>query len=412
MMMHATELERAGRLAAQLRVDSIRCSTEAGSGHPTSSLSAADLMAVLLVGHLRYDWDRPGLAANDHLIFSKGHASPLLYAMFRAVGVIGEEELVKTYRKFGARLQGHPTPVLPRVDVATGSLGQGLPDAVGICLAGRYLNRLPYHAWVLCGDSETAEGSIWEAIDKASHYRLGNLTAVIDVNRLGQRGPTELEWDMDRYARRFEAFGARPLVIDGHNLTGIDWALTQARADPDRPAVILARTVKAKGVPQLEDMNGWHGRALPAGMAASAVTALGGPTSMHTRGALPRCAPAARLTRDHAGTRRRRARRRGRQLHPRRGFRQGRPQPVLRDVHRRTGAGRRGHRPGHARLPAVRGHVRSGGRWPDWRRRSACTSSRSTGPGGPTWPGWTRSARRGSSPTCCPSRTPSSSPCP
>ena len=287
-MMDATELDRAGRLAAQLRVDSIRCSTEAGSGHPTSSLSAADLMAVLLVGHLRYDWDRPGLPANDHLIFSKGHASPLLYAMFRAVGVIGEEELVKTYRKFGARLQGHPTPVLPWVDVATGSLGQGLPDAVGVCLAGRYLDKLPYHAWVLCGDSETAEGSIWEAIDKASYYRLGNLTAIIDVNRLGQRGPTELEWDLDRYARRFEAFGARPLVIDGHNLTGIDRALTLAREDPDQPAVILARTVKAKGVPELEDINGWHGKALPAGMADRAIAALGGPTSMHTRNALPR----------------------------------------------------------------------------------------------------------------------------
>ncbi len=184
--MDDRELELAGRLAAQLRVDSIRCSTEARSGHPTSSLSAADLMAVL-AGHLRYDWDRPDLAANDHLIFSKGHASPLLYAMFRAAGVIGEAELVKTYRQFGARLQGHPTPVLPWVDVATGSLGQGLPDAVGVCLAGRYLDRLPYHAWVLCGDSETAEGSIWEALDKASYYRLGNLTAIVDVNRLGQR---------------------------------------------------------------------------------------------------------------------------------------------------------------------------------------------------------------------------------
>ncbi|HEY5356943.1 MAG TPA: transketolase [Streptosporangiaceae bacterium] len=280
-------LELAGRLAAQLRVDSIRCSTEAGSGHPTSSLSAADLMAVLLSGHLRYDWDRPGLPASDHLIFSKGHASPLLYAMFRAAGVISEEELVTTYRKFGARLQGHPTPVLPWVDVATGSLGQGLPDAVGVCLAGRYLDRLPYHAWVLCGDSETAEGSIWEAIDKASYYRLGNLTAIVDVNRLGQRGPTELEWDLDRYARRFEAFGARSLVIDGHDLPAIDRALTQARADPDRPAVILARTIKAKGVPELENINGWHGKALPAGMAARAIAALGGPTDLHTRAALP-----------------------------------------------------------------------------------------------------------------------------
>jgi transketolase len=280
-------LELAGRLATQLRVDSIRCSTEAGSGHPTSSLSAADLMAVLLVGHLRYDWDRPDLATNDHLIFSKGHASPLLYSMFRAVGVIDEAELVKTYRRFGARLQGHPTPVLPWVDVATGSLGQGLPDAIGVCLAGRYLDRLPYRAWVLCGDSETAEGSIWEALDKASYYRLGNLTAIVDVNRLGQRGPTELEWDLDGYARRVEAFGARPLIIDGHDLAAIDRALTEATSDPDGPSVILARTVKAKGVPELEDKNGWHGKALPADMAARAIAALGGPSDLHIATALP-----------------------------------------------------------------------------------------------------------------------------
>jgi transketolase len=281
------ELELAGRLATQLRVDSLRCSTQAGSGHPTSSLSAADLMAVLLVGHLRYDWDRPDQATNDHLIFSKGHASPLLYAMFRAVGVIDEAELVKTYRQFGARPQGHPTPILPWVDVATGSLGQGLPDAVGVCLAGRYLDRLGYHAWVLCGDGETAEGSIWEALDKASYYHLGNLTAIVDVNRLGQRGPTDLEWDLDRYTRRVETFGARPMVIDGHDLAAIDRALTEARSDPDRPSVILARTVNAKGVPELEDKNGWHGRALPPDIAARAIAALGGPTDLHVVTALP-----------------------------------------------------------------------------------------------------------------------------
>jgi transketolase len=201
--------------------------------------------------------------------------------MFRAVGVIDETELIKTYRRFGARLEGHPTPLLPWVDVATGSLGQGLPDAVGVCLAGRFLDRLDYHAWVLCGDSETAEGSIWEALDKASYYQLGNLTAIVDVNRLGQRGPTELEWDLDRYAARVEAFGARPLVIDGHDLVAIDQALTEARSDPDRPSVILARTIKAKGVPELEDKNGWHGKALPPDMAERAIAALGGPTDLH-----------------------------------------------------------------------------------------------------------------------------------
>ncbi len=273
-------LDQARRLAVQLRVDSIRCSTQAGSGHPTSSLSAADLMAVLLINHLRYDWDRPDLPANDHLIFSKGHASPLLYSMFRAVGVVSEEELIKTYRQLGARLEGHPTPVLPWVDVATGSLGQGLPDAVGVCLAGRYLDKLDYHVWVLCGDSETAEGSVWEALDKASYYKLGNLTAIVDVNRLGQRGPTELEWDLDRYAARVDAFGCRSMVIDGHDPEAIDRSLADARSHPDQPTVVLAQTIKAKGVPELEDRNGWHGKALPADMAERAIADLGGPSDL------------------------------------------------------------------------------------------------------------------------------------
>jgi transketolase len=162
-------------LAQQLRVDSIRCSTSAGSGHPTSSMSAADLMAVLLARHFRYDWQRPDNPANDHLIFSKGHASPLLYSMFKAAGVLSDDELMTGYRRFGSTLEGHPTPALPWVDVATGSLGQGLPDGVGIALAARYLDELPYRVWVLCGDGEMAEGSMWEALDKASYYRLSNL---------------------------------------------------------------------------------------------------------------------------------------------------------------------------------------------------------------------------------------------
>ncbi|HEU5393002.1 MAG TPA: transketolase [Streptosporangiaceae bacterium] len=262
-------------LARQLRADSIRCSTAAGSGHPTSSMSAADLMAVLLARHLRYDWDNPGEPGSDHLIFSKGHASPLLYAMFKASGAITDEELVTGFRRFGSRLQGHPTPALPWVDVATGSLGQGLPYGVGIALAGRRLDKLPYQVWVLCGDSEMAEGSMWEALDKAAYYKLGNLTAIIDVNRLGQRGPTELEWDMDAYRRRAEAFGCAAVVIDGHDITQIDQALAAAR-DAGRPVVVLAKTVKGKGFAEIEDKNGWHGRPLPAGMAERAVAALGG----------------------------------------------------------------------------------------------------------------------------------------
>jgi len=241
------DLATVAELAQQLRVDSIRCSTSAGSGHPTSSMSAADLLAVLLARHLRYDWDQPQNPANDHLIFSKGHASPLLYSVFKAAGVVSDEELMTRYRRFGSRLEGHPTPVLPWVDVATGSLGQGLPDAVGVALAGKYLDESPFRVWVLCGDSEMAEGSIWEAFDKASHYKLSNLIAMVDVNRLGQRGPTELSWDLETYSRRASAFGARVLTVDGHDVAEIDRAMAEAGdITGDRPTVILARTIKVR----------------------------------------------------------------------------------------------------------------------------------------------------------------------
>ncbi len=282
------DLDTVRQLATQLRVDSIRSSTSAGSGHPTSSLSAADVMAVLLARHLRYDWDRPELATNDHLIFSKGHASPLLYSIFRAAGVVSLDELLKGYRRFGSRLEGHPTPILPWVDVATGSLGQGLPDAVGIALAGARLDHLPFHVWVLCGDSEMTEGSIWEALDHASHYGLSNLTAIVDVNRLGQRGPTELGWDIDTYARRVEAFGCRALPIDGHDLEAIDHALAEGRAGAGgQPTVILARTIKGKGVPEIEDKEGWHGKAFPADLAERAISGLGGPSDLVVKSPVP-----------------------------------------------------------------------------------------------------------------------------
>jgi transketolase len=284
--MTVQTLDDVRELAQQLRVDSIRCSTAAGSGHPTSSMSAADLMAVLLARHLRYDWQRPDDPANDHLIFSKGHASPLLYSMFKAAGVVSDDELVNGYRRFGSRLEGHPTPVLPWVDVATGSLGQGLPDGVGVALAGRYLDELPYRVWVLCGDSEMAEGSMWEAFDKAAYYRLDNLTAIVDVNRLGQRGPTELGWDLDAYARRLEGFGCRAIPIDGHDLGEIEKALTHA-AGADRPTVILARTRKGRGFSEIEDHENWHGRPLPAEMAERAIVELGGERHLTVRGLRP-----------------------------------------------------------------------------------------------------------------------------
>lgn len=262
-------------LGQQLRVDSVRCSTAAGSGHPTSSMSAADLIAVLLARHLVYDWNRPHDSNNDHLIYSKGHASPLCYAMFKAAGAVTDEELM-TYRTFGSRLQGHPTPAIPWVDVATGSLGQGLPIAAGVALAGRYLDKLPFHVWALCGDSELAEGSIWEAIDKAGYYRLANLTAIWDVNRLGQRGETEYGWNLEVYRRRAEAFGAHPIVIDGHDVEQIDAALAEARQATEKPTVVIARTIKGRGFSEIENKDGWHGRALPPDMAERAIGEMGG----------------------------------------------------------------------------------------------------------------------------------------
>jgi transketolase len=273
-------------LAQQLRVDSVRSSSAAGSGHPTSSLSAADLMAVLLARYLRYDYANPAAPGNDHLIFSKGHASPLLYAMFKAAGAITDDELL-TFRRVGSRLEGHPTPHVPWVDVATGSLGQGLPIGVGLALTGKRLDRLPYHVWVLCGDSEMAEGSMWEAIEQAAFSGLDNLTAIIDVNRLGQRGPTRHGWDTSAYAQRLAAFGWNTIEIDGHDIAAIDRAYAQARVTLRQPTAIIARTRKGRGVSAVEDQEGWHGKPVPD--ANEAIRELGGPRDerVHVRPPAP-----------------------------------------------------------------------------------------------------------------------------
>jgi transketolase len=263
-------------LAAQLRVDSIRCTTTAGSGHPTSSMSAADLMAVLMTKYLKYDFSDPKNPNNDHLVFSKGHACPVLYSMYKAAGAITDEELL-TLRKLGSRLEGHPNPhVLPYVDVATGSLGQGLPIGVGMALDGKYLDKLPFKVWVVLGDSEVAEGSIWEACDKASHYKLNNLIAIMDMNRLGQRGETDLGWDSATYAARYRAFGCHVIEINGHDLAEIDAAYQEALAQTDKPTVIVAKTEKGHGVSFLANKDGWHGKALNAEQAADAIKELGG----------------------------------------------------------------------------------------------------------------------------------------
>jgi transketolase len=271
-------------LAQQLRVDAVRSSAAGGSGHPTSSMSAADLMAVLLDGYLTLDYQTPEDPRNDHLVFSKGHASPLYYAMLKAAGAITDDELL-SYRKFGSRLEGHPTPRIPPTDVATGSLGQGLPVAVGIALTGKKLDQLPYHVWALCGDSEMAEGSIWEAFQYAAWAGLDNLTAIVDVNRLGQTRETMLGWDLDGYAARARAFGWHPIVVDGHDVDAIDAAFAEATAITACPTVLLARTKKGRGVKVVEDQPGKHGKPLEDPEAA--ISELGGERNLTVRVAVP-----------------------------------------------------------------------------------------------------------------------------
>jgi transketolase len=270
-LMHRNDFRR--ELAQQLRVDSIRSSDAGGSGHPTSSMSAADLMAVLLDGHLKLDFDDPTGPAGDHLVFSKGHASPLLYACFKAAGAISDDELL-SFRKLGSRFEGHPTPVIPWVDVATGSLGQGLPVAAGLALAAKRFDRSPSRVWCLCGDSEMAEGSIWEAFDHASHWELDNLVAIVDVNRLGQTGETMHGWNLDAYAERARAFGWEAIEVDGHDVEAIEDAYAQAESTSGRPAVVVARTMKGAGLKAVEDQPGRHGK--PIEDAEAAIAELGG----------------------------------------------------------------------------------------------------------------------------------------
>ncbi|ALV53082.1 transketolase [Streptomyces althioticus] len=284
-------------LGQQLRVDSVRAAAAAGSGHPTSSMSAADLMAVLFARHLRYDFERPDHPANDRFVLSKGHASPLMYATYKAAGVIGDEELL-TFRENGSRLEGHPTPrKLPWVETATGSLGQGLPVGVGLALAGKRLDRTGHRVWVLCGDSELAEGSVWEAAEQAAYENLDNLTAIVDVNRLGQRGPTRHGHDLDAYARRFQAFGWHTVEVDGHAVDAVDRAYGEALSTHGQPTAILARTLKGKGVESVQDREGLHGKPLPE--AEDAIAELGGPRDLRITVQAPPAggeAPARRIT--------------------------------------------------------------------------------------------------------------------
>lgn len=250
------------KLSTLIRYWSLAATTEAGSGHPTSSLSAADLMTVLFFkGFFHFDLENPKFENNDRLIFSKGHASPLFYALWAATGGFPAEELM-SLRKLGSRLEGHPTFAFPYTEAPTGSLGQGLSVGLGMALNGKYLDKLPYKTYVLLGDSEMAEGSNYEALQLAAFYKLDNLVAILDVNRLGQSRPTMYQHDMAIYEKRIAAFGWETIVVDGHDYSQITEAFTKAQTITDKPVMIIAKTLKGKGISFLEDKEGWHGKAL------------------------------------------------------------------------------------------------------------------------------------------------------
>ncbi len=255
-----------------LRRHAVETTTLAGSGHPTTCLSAADIVATLFFTTLRYDVPNPENPLNDRFVLSKGHAAPLLYAVWAEAGAFPVEHL-KTLRRIDSELEGHPTPRFKWAEVATGSLGQGLSIANGMALAAK-MDKLPYRVYALLGDGEVAEGGVWEAVAFASYYKLDNLTAIVDVNRLGQSAPTMLQHDLETYARRFEAFGWHAIAVDGHDVEQLMSAFEQAKNVKGKPTVILAKTIKGKGVSFLEDKEGWHGRPLPKDLAEKALAEL------------------------------------------------------------------------------------------------------------------------------------------
>lgn len=259
--------------ATLLRIESIRATTEAGSGHPTSCCSAADIVATLFFGVMRYNPQDPKYPGNDRFILSKGHAAPLLYAAWAEAGLFDKSELVKL-RTLSSDLEGHPTPRLSFVDIATGSLGQGLSAGIGIALNAKFLDKADYRTYVLLGDGESVEGSIWEAAEFARHKHLDNLCAIVDINRLGQSDPTILEHDLQAYRSRWQGFGWHALIVDGHDPESLLRAFQGAFHHRGEPTVILAKTFKGKGVPNIEDQPNWHGKPLSSQQAREAIELL------------------------------------------------------------------------------------------------------------------------------------------
>ena len=258
-------------IATDLRIDSVRSTTEAGSGHPTTCLSAADIIAALFFKEMRFDPKDPQHPGADRFVLSKGHAAPILYAAWAATGAFPRDEVLKL-RTLTSDLEGHPTPRLNFVDVATGSLGQGLCAGVGSALNARRLAS-DYRTYVLMGDGETAEGSVWEAAQVASFHKLDNLCGITDVNGFGQSRATQWDRDLEEYASRWRAFGWHTVKIDGHDMKQVVAALDEARATSGKPTMIVAKTLKGKGCSIFEGKDNWHGKALKKGAEADAAIA-------------------------------------------------------------------------------------------------------------------------------------------
>ncbi len=275
-MTHPDTIALANQLrqkADELRIHSIRATTEAGSGHPSSCCSAADIVATLFFSVMRYDPQNPRNPNNDRFVLSKGHAAPLLYAAWAEAGLFDPQDLLKL-RTLESDLEGHPTPRLSFVDMATGSLGQGLSVGVGIALNHKYLDKIPARTYVVLGDGESVEGSIWEAAEIARHYQLDNLCGILDINRLGQSDPTMLQHDLKGYQARWEGFGWHTICVDGHNHRELLQAFGEAASTAGKPTMILAKTLKGKGVPFSEDHPNWHGKPLNAQQAEEAIAHL------------------------------------------------------------------------------------------------------------------------------------------
>ena len=260
--------------ANDLRIHSITSTAAAGSGHPTTCMSCAEIISTLFFHVMRYDPKDPNNPNNDRFILSKGHAAPILYAAWAELGIVSREDLLDL-RKIDSDLEGHPTPRLDWIDVATGSLGQGLSVGVGMAINSKYLDKTDYRVYVLLGDGETVEGSVWEAVALASHYQLNNLIGIVDVNGIGQSQRTMYESDIDSYCRRFESFGWRAIGVDGHNVEQILSAIDHVKGNTDQPTMIVAKTFKGKGVSFLEDADGWHGKAILGDQLDQALEALG-----------------------------------------------------------------------------------------------------------------------------------------